>query len=101
MTEPSAQPHSGETARWTTRYEDLRRQVLEDPAGSGWGRSLFVRRGLLNWMEAWPLDNDRGPSTSVSAAQAEADTPSLSSGLYREMTRIFVDMILGTKELKT
>jgi hypothetical protein len=101
MTEPSAQPHGSETGRWTTRYEDLRRQVLEDPAGSGWGRSLFVRRGLLNWMEAWPPDNDRGPSTGVPAAQAEADTPSLSSGLYREMTRVFVNMILGTKEVKT
>jgi hypothetical protein len=52
-------------------------------------------------MKAWPPDNDRGPSTSVPAVQAKADTPSLSSELYREMTRVFVNMILGTKEVKT
>jgi hypothetical protein len=101
MTEPSAPPDSIKTASWATRYEDLRRQVLEDPAGSGWGRSLFVRRGLLSWMEAWPQDNDRRPSTGVPAAQTAADTPSLSSGLYREVTQVLVNMILGTKEVGT
>jgi hypothetical protein len=101
MTQSSAQPHGSESARWTTRYEDLRRQVLEDPAGSGWGRSLFVSRGLLSWMAAWPPDNDRGPSTGVPATQTAADTPALYSGLYREMTRVLVNMILSTREAKT
>jgi hypothetical protein len=101
MIKSSAQPHGSESARWTTRYEDLRRQVLENPAGSGWGRSLFVCRGLLSWMAAWPQDNDRGPSTGEPAAQTAAETPTLSSGLYREMTRVLVNMILGTKEAET
>ena len=101
MTKPSAPTHGSEIARWATRYEDLRRQVLEDPAGTGWGRSLFVRRGLLSWMEAWPQENDRMPSSGVPAAQTAAGTPSLSSGLYREITQVLVNMILATKEVGT
>jgi hypothetical protein len=94
----SAQPHAGVAGKWTTRYEDLRRQVLEEPAGSGWGRSLFMRRGLLAWMEAWPPDNDSGAPPVTPAAPTAVEMPALSSGLYQEMTRILVDMILHSKE---
>ncbi len=74
-TESAAWPHRGGAGKWTARYEDLRRQVLEEPAGSGWGRSLFVTRGLLGWMEAWPPDNDHGPPAGVPAAQSAVATP--------------------------
>jgi hypothetical protein len=97
-TESSAQPHGGAAGKWTTRYEDLRRQVLEEPAGGGWGRSLFVRRGLLDWMEAWPPENDYSPSTSTPTAQVAGETPSLPSTLYREMTRVLVNMILDSSK---
>jgi hypothetical protein len=95
-TESSAQLYDGRAGKWTTRYEDLRRQVLEEPVGSGWGRSLFVRRGLLGWMEAWPPENDYGPSTSMPTVQIVGEMPSLPSGLYREMTRVLVNMMLGS-----
>ena len=94
----SAQPRAGMTAKWTTRYEDLRRQVLEEPDGSGWGRSLFMRRGLLAWMEAWPPENDSRTPLATPAAPTASETPALSSGVYQEMTRILIDMILDTKE---
>jgi hypothetical protein len=100
-TESAARPKTGGTGKWATRYEDLRRQVLEEPAGSGWGRCLFVTRGLLGWMEAWPPDNDHGPSAGVPAAQTAVERPSPPSGLHREMTRVLVNMILNTKEIQT
>lgn len=46
---------------WQSRYEQLRRQVLEPDATltqDRWGLSLLVRKGMAGWMHAW---ND--PST--------------------------------------
>lgn len=105
-TESSARPCGGVAGRWTARYEDLRRQVLEEPTGGGWGRSLFVRRGLLAWMEAWPPDSGSDESgtpgmPAVTAGPTTTETPPLSSGLYQEMTRVLVEMILGGKEVGT
>ncbi len=84
--------------KWTTRYEELRRQILEEPRGSGWGRALLRRRGLMAWMQAWPSDKETGPEAT---GPAEPSTPAtaLPAGLCGEITRILVNMILDqTKE---
>jgi hypothetical protein len=85
--------------KWTTRYEELRRQILEEPRGSGWGRALLRRQGLVAWMQAWSSEEETGPEVT---GPAEPSTPAtaLPAGLCGEITRILVNMILDPgKEL--
>ncbi len=100
-TEFPVQPHGGRAGKWTTRYEDLRRQVLEEPTGRSWSRSLFVVQGLLGWIEAWPPDHDCEPSIDTPAPQTVAESLPLPSGLYQKLTRVFVDIIFASTEVGT
>ena len=103
MTAPEfpVQPYGSRAGKWTTRYEDLRRQVLEEPTGRSWSRSLFVVQGLLGWIEAWPPDHDCEPSIDPPAQQTAAEPSPLPSGIYQEMTRVLVDIIFASKEART
>jgi len=80
--------------KWTTRYEQLRRQILEEPQGSGWGRALLQRRGLVAWMQAWPSDEEAGPEEATGPAEPSTPATPLPIGLCGEITRILVNMIL-------
>jgi hypothetical protein len=100
-TESPVQPYGGRAGKWTTRYEHLRRQVLEEPTGRSWSRSLLVVQGVLGWIEAWPPDHDCEPSIDTPVPQSAAETPPLPSGLYQKMTRVFVDIIFASKEVGT
>lgn len=79
--------------KWATRYEELRRQILAEPAAGGWGRALLLRRGLVAWMQAWPSDEETGPNATKPAEPSAAAT-TLPAGLCGEITRILVNMIL-------
>jgi hypothetical protein len=85
--------------KWTTRYEELRRQILLEPEGGGWGRALLLRRGLAAWMQAWPSDEETGQEATKSA-EPSASATALPADLHGGITRILVNMILDqTKEL--
>jgi hypothetical protein len=79
--------------RWTTRYEALRRQVLAEPEGGGWGRGLLLRRGLVAWMAAWP-DDEAASQEASNTTEPPAGTTTLSADLCGEITRVLVNMIL-------
>jgi hypothetical protein len=84
--------------KWTTRYEELRRQILAEPQGGGWGRALLLRRGLVAWMRAWPSDEETSQETTR-PAEPSAPPTALPADLCGAMTRILVNMILDqTKE---
>ena len=76
-------------------YEDLRRQVLGEAGGVrhslGW--SLFVRRGMASWMQAWQPDTaptEGGlPPRSVRSAE---QVPPTSQG---EVAMLLAGMALG------
>lgn len=94
---PGGEPPVSE--KWTTRYEDLRRQILAEPEGGGWGRALLLRRGLVAWMQAWPSDEGIGQEATTPAEPSAAAT-TLPAGLCGEITRVLVNMILAQgKEL--
>jgi hypothetical protein len=78
---------------WTARYEELRRQVLVEPEGGGWGRALLLRRGLVAWMEAWPSDEGARQEASK-PAQPLAEATTLPTGVCGEITRVLVNMII-------
>jgi hypothetical protein len=85
--------------KWATRYEELRRQILEEPEGGGWGRGLLQRRGLVAWMRAWPIDESAEKEVAKPSEQPAAAT-ALPAGLSGEITQVLVNMILDQgKEL--
>jgi hypothetical protein len=91
-------PLPDETAsrdNWTGRYEELRRRVI-DEAGRlprGPGVAIFVRQGLMAWMQAWP--EEAGRSISTPSTQEPARLP---VGLYEDVTQLLVDMIFHHRQ---
>jgi hypothetical protein len=85
-----------EVAKWVQRYEDLRQQILAEPAGGGWGRVLLLRRGLVAWMQAWPADARTAPLPSPAAGEATR-LPGLPTDLSLALTRVLLDLILDTE----
>jgi hypothetical protein len=80
---------------WTSRYEDLRRRVLEE-AGRlprGPGVAVFVRQGLAAWMQAWPEE-----FSGHAAPPATHERARLPAGLYADVTQLLVDMILHRRQ---
>jgi hypothetical protein len=56
------------TDEHAARYEELRREVLENGHASRWGLNLVLRRGLAAWMQ---IDGkSRAPSSSRAIAVA-------------------------------
>jgi hypothetical protein len=91
---------SGAHEEWTTRYEDLRRGVLDGGAsGSGrWGYTLFARQGLVAWMRAWPKRDAARDPGGHQTQRASSDRPSLPSNLSEQITMVVVNMILGSRQ---
>lgn len=85
MAEPEASPDA-----WTGRYEELRRRVTEEDARLPRGSevTLFVRRGMAAWMDAWT------EQASCPVPRPVAHAPrQLPSGLYADVTRLLVNML--------
>ena len=85
--------------QWSARYEQLRQQALEQGCGGrGWGLTLFLRRGLVAWMRAWPA----APSSEPRREEAKREEPEerlrLSTGVRDEVVSVWVDMVLNQQE---
>jgi len=74
--------------------------------GGGWGLTLFVRRGLVAWMRAWPEEPPRGldrpADTSEAGSASEHGQPparaTFPSHLYRPVAALLADMILQARQ---
>ncbi len=82
--------------RWASRYEDLRRCAGKKEGPAGWGVALFMQRGTVAWMKAWPA-SDEGfvmggsrPIVEKEACDILVDVP---AALPREVILVLVDMI--------
>jgi hypothetical protein len=81
---------------WTTRYEEMRRQVIARLCAidHAYGYALLVRRGLVAWMKAWPRP---APVPSRAAgSRPTVDDLTVPSPLLRSAATLLVNMILGT-----
>jgi hypothetical protein len=90
MAEAEASPDA-----WTGRYENLRRRVTEEDGRlpRGVEVTVFVRRGMAAWMEAWTEE----VSCPLPRPVACAPLP-LSPGLYADITRLLVNMLFHNQQ---
>jgi hypothetical protein len=80
---------------WTGRYEDLRRRVTEENGRLPRGPevTVFVRRGMAAWMEAWTEE------ASCPIPRPVAHAPlGLPTGLYADVTRVLVNMLFHNRQ---
>jgi hypothetical protein len=93
-------PQDGIPARpdepWTTRYEEMRRQVMASLSTDthAYGYALLVRRGVVAWMKAWPQSTP-APANGSGACRT-ADDVVVPSHLRRSAATLLVNMILST-----
>ena len=84
---------------WAARYEQLRCQALHEGCGSrGWGLTLFLRRGLVAWMRAWPPVPSPEPQRQETRQGEPEDRLRFSAELRDEVVSVWVDMVLNQQE---
>lgn len=85
--------------QWTARYEQLREQALEEGCGGrGWGLTLFLRRGMVAWMGAWPQTSSAAPAREQATPEEPEQRMRLSTELRDEVVSVWVDMVLHTQQ---
>ena len=85
--------------QWTARYEQLRQQAVEQGCGGrGWGLTLFLRRGLVAWMRAWPPASLPNPPREEAMREEPEGRMSLSTELRDQMVSVWVNMVLHKQE---
>ena len=72
-------------------YEELRGQALGEP-GRGLGFALFLRRGMLAWMESW---RSSGAQTNARPNPGAAAAQRLPFGIRGEVTMVLAAMALN------
>ena len=85
--------------QWTARYEQLRQQALEQGCGGrGWGLALFLRRGLVAWMRAWPQTSSPKPPRELATPEEPEEKMRLSTELRDEVVSVWVNMVVHKQE---
>jgi len=85
--------------QWTARYERLRQQAVEEGCeGRGWGLTLFLRRGLVAWMRAWPQTSSPTRPREQDTREEPEKRMRLSTELRDEVVSVWVNMVLHKQE---
>ena len=85
--------------QWTARYEQLRQQALEPGCGErGWGLTLFLRRGLVAWMRAWPATSSAKRQAEQARPQEPQERMCSCAELRNEVVSVWVNMVLHKQE---
>ena len=83
---------------WNDRYEQLRGQAFEETSmtGSCRGLALFLQRGTVGWMQAWPqLDPE---PACVQKPSLTVPTSVLADLLREQVVGVLAEMILCHRE---
>lgn len=72
----------------------MRQQILSHEIGSPLGLSVFLRQGLVGWIQVQSF-----LTATIAPAPAPAPAAPLPKGLAGEMTRILTQLIVNRKEL--
>jgi hypothetical protein len=92
--------------RLVEHYEDLRRGQLLKHGGTGQGLALFMRDGMMAWMQAWMsvMEAERSPPQTApsplegAAHVAVSGDHLLPAEMYPQISRILTNMALSTLE---
>jgi hypothetical protein len=85
----------------------MRRQALdEETLVRGWGLTLFLRRGLVAWMRAWPPESSQTPNRPgrlteprpVRGERGPVIEGAFPSQLYSSVATLLAEMILETRQ---
>lgn len=93
MSEPPPSTPSGQNA-WehATRYETIRRHVIEHSSFAARdGLAVLLRQGVAAWMDAWSM---LPPPTRPTGMESTRSWP-LPDGTSTEVVRVLVAMTLG------
>ena len=88
---------------WTSRYEDLRSQVMggRRPDRGGWGLALFIRQGMIAWMRAWPKRSSADVSKGHCPPESVARAVQIPLSVRKQVTMVLATMILnGRREVR-
>jgi hypothetical protein len=82
------------------RYEELREQALSSSVDqrATWGLTLFLRRGLVAWMQAWPETSSPEPRSEEPARQQPEVAMHFSAQLRDQVVSVLVNMFLHKQE---
>ncbi len=93
--------------RLVDHYEDLRRGKLLKNGGTGQGLALFMRDGMMAWMQAWMsvMETEKSPPQAAaspleSAVDVAAGEPLLPAQMYPQISSILTNMALSTLEVQ-
>lgn len=77
------------------RYEHLRQEVLSGQIGSPLGLGVFLRQGMVGWIQLQSSLTATAPPSPVRRRQEPTPLP---RNVTREMTRILTELIMTRKE---
>jgi hypothetical protein len=82
--------------QWSSRYESLRTHALPDAdvTDSGWGLALFMRRGTVAWMEAWPSIKEADGKVTTGTDGAPCPQSSRVT-IPKELVMVLAEIITG------
>ena len=93
--------------RLVDHYEDLRWGKLLKDGGSGQGLALFLRDGMMAWMQAWMsvMEAEKSPPQAAasrleSAVDVAAGDHLLPAEMYPQISSILTNMALSTLEVQ-
>jgi len=93
--------------RLVDHYEDLRRGKLLKDGGTGQGLALFLRDGMMAWMQAWMsvMEAEKSPQKAAaspleSAVDVAAGDHLLLAEMYPQISSILTNMALSTLEVQ-
>lgn len=85
--------------QWTARYEQLRQHAVEQGCGGrGWGLTLFLRRGFVAWMQAWPQTSSAGRRQEAAPQEEPGERIRVRAELRDEVVSVWVNMVLHKHE---
>jgi hypothetical protein len=82
------------------QYEQLRREATSrsEQGSEGWGLTLFLRRGMTAWMQAWAQCTDPDAPNAQSRPAMTAPVP---IDLRGQVATLLAGIILGLQQEAT
>lgn len=87
-------PQSAAGEDWTARYEQLRKDVLSQATGSGFGLIVFLRQGMIAWMRACSCALTPVPAPAAKSGQLWNAVSSLPGDVRSQAAAILAGILL-------